>query len=156
MACEAAVVPIVLNGAGEVLDCGREQRVANRAQRRALRAMYRTCAYPGCDVVFDRCDIHHVIEWIRFGPTDLDNLLPLCNRHHHLVHEGHWRLRLDEHRIITIHRPDGTQHFHGTTINRTGRTAASAIADTSDGKPSDGHRDTRDHRRPTARAAGPP
>ena len=88
LACEAVIVPIVLNGAGEALDCGREQRVANRAQRRALRAMYRTCGYPGCDVVFDRCDIHHVIEWLRFGSTDLDNLLPLCSRHHHLVHEG--------------------------------------------------------------------
>ena len=39
LACEAAIVPIVLNGAGEALNCGREQRVANRAQRRALRAM---------------------------------------------------------------------------------------------------------------------
>ncbi len=65
LACEAAIVPIVLNGAGEALNCGREARVANRAQRRALRAMYRTCAYPGCEVVFHRCDIHHVIEWLR-------------------------------------------------------------------------------------------
>ncbi len=80
LACEAAIVPIVLNGAGEVLNCGREVRVANRAQRRALRAMYRTCGYPGCDVVFDRCDIHHVIEWLRHGTTDLDNLLPLCSQ----------------------------------------------------------------------------
>ena len=69
LACEAAIVPIVLNAAGEVLNCGREQRVANRAQRRALRAMYRTCGYPGCDVTFDRCDIHHVIEWLRHGST---------------------------------------------------------------------------------------
>ena len=79
LACEAAIVPIVLNRAGEALNCGREQRVANRAQRRALRAMYRTCGYPGCDVVFDRCDIHHVIEWLRHGSTDLHNLLPLCS-----------------------------------------------------------------------------
>ena len=121
LACEAAIVPIVLNGAGEALNCGREQRVANRAQRRALRAMYRTCGYPGCDVVFDRCDIHHVIEWLRHGSTDLDNLLPLCSKHHHLVHEGRWRLALDKHRVITIHRPDGTRHFHGTTTNRTRR-----------------------------------
>ena len=92
-----------------------------RTQRRALRAMYRTCGYPGCDVSFDRCDIHHVIEWLRHGSTDLDNLLPLCSRHHHLVHEGHWRITLDTHRVLTVHRPDGTQHFHGTTTNRTRR-----------------------------------
>ena len=121
LACEAAIVPIVLNSAGEALDCGRDVRVANRAQRRALRAMYRTCAYPNCDVPFDRCDIHHVIEWLHHGNSDLDNLLPLCSRHHHLVHEGRWRLTLDKHRVITIHRPDGTRHFHGTTTNRTQR-----------------------------------
>ena len=119
LACEAAIVPIVLNSAGEVLNCGREHRVANRAQRRALRAMYRTCGYPGCDVVFDRCDIHHVIEWLRFGTTDLDNLLRLCCRHHHLVHEGRWRSPSTNTGCITIHRPDGTRHFHGTTTNRT-------------------------------------
>jgi hypothetical protein len=81
LACEAAIVPIVLNSAGEVLDCGRDVRVANRAQRRAMRAMYRTCGYPGCDVAFDRCDIHHVIAWLQHGSTDLDNLLPLRLSH---------------------------------------------------------------------------
>ncbi len=49
---------------GEVLDVGREQRTANRAQRRALRAMYRTCAHPHCQVSFDRCRIHHIIGWL--------------------------------------------------------------------------------------------
>jgi hypothetical protein len=77
---------------------------------------------------FDRCDIHHVIEWIHHGTTDLDNMLPLCNRHHHLVHEGRWRLTLDKHRVVTIHRPDGTRHFHGTTTNRTGCHPAPATA----------------------------
>ncbi|HWM19877.1 MAG TPA: DUF222 domain-containing protein, partial [Ilumatobacteraceae bacterium] len=142
LACEAAIVPIVLNSNGEALDCGREVRVANRAQRRALRAMYRTCAYPGCDVSFDRCDIHHVIAWLRHGSTDLDNLLPLCGRHHHLVHEGRWRLALDKHRIITIHRPDGTRHFHGTTTNRSRRQTADAR-----------HPKTK---RPLASSTGPP
>ena len=92
--------------------------------------MYRTCGYSGCEVTFDRCDIHHVIEWLRHGSTDLDNLLPLCGRHHHLVHEGHWRLALDKHRIITIHRPDGTRHFHGTTTNRSARAAATSRTST--------------------------
>ena len=41
-------------------------------------------------------------------------------RHHHLVHEGRWRLTLDKHRVVTIHRPDGTRHFHGSTTNRSG------------------------------------
>ena len=122
LACEAAIVPIVLNGAGEVLDCGREHRVANRAQRRALRAMYRTCGYPGCDV--DVRSLRHPPRH-RMAPPRNDRSrqsAPVCSsKHHHLVHEGRWRLTLDQHRVLTIHRPDGTRHFHGTTINRTGR-----------------------------------
>ena len=27
--------------------------------------------------------------------TDIDNLLPLCTKHHHLAHEGRWQLTLD-------------------------------------------------------------
>ena len=76
LCCEAHILPVVLNGAGATLDLGREQRLANRAQRRALRAMYRTCGHPGCTVRFADCEIHHVIDWDPHGPTDLANLLP--------------------------------------------------------------------------------
>jgi hypothetical protein len=119
LCCDATIIPIVLGATGEVLDAGRELRVANRAQRRALRAMYRTCAHPDCDIAFDHCRIHHVIAWERFGPTDLDNLLPLCSRHHHLVHEGRWTLTMTPDRTITLTRPDGTLHHHGPTNDRT-------------------------------------
>ncbi len=118
LGCDADIIPIVLGGHSEVLDVGREQRLATRAQRRALRAMYRTCAYPGCQVGFDACRIHHVHWWERHGPTALENLLPLCSVHHHLVHEGGWSLTLQPDRTITLHRPDGTLHFQGSTIDR--------------------------------------
>jgi len=118
LCCEARIFPVVVNGAGEILDQGRSQRLANRAQRRALRAMYRTCGHPHCTVAFDRCEIHHVDPWERLGPTDLDNLLPLCSFHHHLVHEGGWTLTLAPQRVITLTRPDGTRYFHGSTIDR--------------------------------------
>jgi hypothetical protein len=39
--------------------------------------------------------------------TDIDNLLPLCDRHHHRVHEGRWQLALDTRRNLTITYPDG-------------------------------------------------
>ena len=117
MACDAEIIPIVLDGRGAVLDQGMGKRVATAAQRVALRAMYRSCGHPGCTVRFDDCQIHHVIEWVaHHGPTNLDNLLPLCSQHHHLVHEGGWQLTLSPDRTITLTRPDGTVAYHGTSI----------------------------------------
>ena len=108
--CEGRISPVVVDTNGVVLAVGREIRHANRHQRRALRAMYRTCAFHGCDTPFERCEMHHIVPWERGGPTDLENLLPLCSRHHHVVHEGGWHLDLGPDRSLTITRSDGTVH----------------------------------------------
>ncbi len=119
LCCQADIIPAVLDGDGEVLDLGRSRRLATAAQRRALYAMYTTCGYPACRTPVERCEIHHVLQWLHHhGPTNLDNLIPLCSRHHHLVHEGGWQLTLARHRVITLTRPDGTIHHHGTTTDR--------------------------------------
>jgi hypothetical protein len=98
---------VVLHAPGQ-LDLGRTTRLANRAQRRALRALYATCAVPGCASRFDTCTIHHIHWWRNGGPTDLHNLLPICSRHHHLVHEGGWQLHLGHDRALTVTMNDGT------------------------------------------------
>ena len=53
LGCDGTLVPIWLGGDHEVLAVGRHCRLATRAQRRALRAMYRTCAFPHCTVGFN-------------------------------------------------------------------------------------------------------
>ena len=98
---------VVLHAPGN-LDLGRSTRLANRAQRRALRGLYATCAIPGCHVHFDRCKLHHVIWWRHGGRTDLDNLLPVCVRHHHKIHDAGWTIDLGPNRQLTIRYPDGT------------------------------------------------
>lgn len=119
MCCDAEIIPVVLGSNGEALDVGRTQRTANRAQRRALRAMHRTCAHPDCTVGFSACRIHHVRWWWRdSGPTDIDNLLPLCERHHHQVHEGGWGLTMTTDRVATWTRPDRTVDCTVNTIDR--------------------------------------
>ena len=98
------------------------RRTANRAQRRALRAMHRTCAHPECTVTFEACRIHHVTPWLRpRGDTDISNLLPLCETHHHSVHEGGWGLTITPDRTATWTRPDGTHHHTGPTNDRVAR-----------------------------------
>jgi len=95
LACDADLIPIVLNGAGVALDVGRAKRLATVHQRRALAARYETCAISTCAVLFHRCEPHHLRPWEDGGGTDLSNLLPLCVTHHHAVHEGGWTLHVD-------------------------------------------------------------
>ena len=76
MACLAAIFPMVTDHNGNILNHGRQRRLASREQRRALKAMYRTCAIPGCTVASRYCEPHHIIYWERDrGDTDLDNLV---------------------------------------------------------------------------------
>ena len=114
LACDGGILPAVLNGSSVPLDLGRSQRLASDDQRRALRAIYASCAFPDCDVPFDQCEVHHALEWSeQQGPTDLRFLLPTCSRHHHALHEGGWRLELHDDRTLSIFRPDGELHAVG-------------------------------------------
>ena len=119
LCCEAEIVPIVVGDPRQALAVGRSVRTATRAQRRALAAMHRTCANPDCTAPFDLCRIHHVnVFWRHDGPTDLDNLIPLCERCHHLVHEGGWELKMRPDRSTVRTRPDGSVHYDGRSIDR--------------------------------------
>ncbi len=110
-ACDAVIRKVVLDDRGVPIDVGRRFRTATDAQWAALRSMYTGCGWFGCDRPLDWCQAHHVIEWSppANGPTDLANLVPLCSRHHHLAHEGGWRLVLDADRALHLHQPDGTR-----------------------------------------------
>ena len=108
---------IVLHAPGQ-LNLGRTTRLANRAQRRALRGLYSTCAIPGCGVHSDRCKLHHIIWWRHGGRTDLDNLLPVCARHHTKIHDHGWIVELGPHRQLTLRLPDGTIHNTGPPSRR--------------------------------------
>ncbi|MGE3812317.1 MAG: DUF222 domain-containing protein [Candidatus Nanopelagicales bacterium] len=94
-----------------VLYVGRERRTVSAAQRAAVAAIHPTCLFPGCDVPAARSEIHHVIPWAQNGPTDISHLRPVCGGHHHLVHEGGWRILAtgdDPHApdYWTVHPPD--------------------------------------------------
>jgi hypothetical protein len=108
---------VVLHAPGE-LDLGRSTRLANRAQRRALRALYSTCAIPGCSVSFDRCKIHHLVWWRHGGGTDLANMIPVCTHHHTKIHDDGWVLELGPGRQLTLRLPDGSVHKTGPPSRR--------------------------------------
>jgi hypothetical protein len=119
LCCEAVIGAVVIDRDGTVRELCAEQRTATRAQRRALAAMYRTCAHPHCDVAFDHCRVHHVVRFSDGGATSLPNLIPLCEQHHHLVHEGGWGLTMTADRVVTWTRPDGAVWKAGPAHDRT-------------------------------------
>lgn len=94
LACDAAVIPIVLDGASMVLDLGRSRREWTPPQRRAIIVRDRGCVAPGCDRQPADCQVHHQWEWSLGGPTDVDNGALLCLYHHQQVHRQGWKLTM--------------------------------------------------------------
>jgi hypothetical protein len=118
LACDADIIPVVLDGRGVVLDEGRAKRLATPEQRRAIEAMQSTCSHPDCNVTIDDCRIHHIEPWVSGGHTDLDSMAPVCEPHHHLVHEGGWTLTMAPDRTATWIRPDGEIYWTGSLLDR--------------------------------------
>ena len=108
IACDSQVCRIVFGPDSVPVDLGRSQRVASPAQRRALDARDGSCVFAGCQAPSWWCEAHHVLEWAFDGPTDLDNLGLLCERHHTKVHHGFRVERRPDGRWHT-YRPDGTE-----------------------------------------------
>jgi len=98
LACDSSIVRILLGAESAVIDVGRARRVVPSATRRALYTRDEHCRWPGCERPRSWTNAHHLVHWACGGPTDLSNLVLLCQYHHNLVHEGGWEL---------IRKPDG-------------------------------------------------
>lgn len=96
LACDAAVIPIVLDGKGQPLDVGRITRTIPDGLRRAVAARDRGCAHPGCNRPPSWCEVHHIHAWEHGGATKLDNLVLLCKVHHRMLHHSEWIVRIND------------------------------------------------------------
>jgi hypothetical protein len=77
----------------DVLDLGRSRRLVTPRQCLALKIRDGDCcAHPGCR---NRrgLEAHHVKHWLHGGPTDLDNLILLCEMHHRAHHHGEFAIQ---------------------------------------------------------------
>jgi hypothetical protein len=90
LACESAIMPIVLDGDSQPLDVGRARRTHTKHQREAMSLRDRGCKADGCTVPPDWCQAHHPQLWSEGGPTSLENGVLLCSYHHHLIHHSRW------------------------------------------------------------------
>ncbi len=86
LACDAAIIPMVLGTAGEPLDVGRRRRLVTGGLRTALWQRDGGCSFPGCTCPPQWTDAHHIVHWWAGGRTSLLNTALLCRRHHTHVH----------------------------------------------------------------------
>ena len=71
---------------------GTTRRRPTTHQKRQVEAANPTCAFPGCRNPAAECDIDHTIAHSQGGPTEVDNLAPLCRHDHRLKHQTGWKL----------------------------------------------------------------
>ncbi|WP_405064297.1 HNH endonuclease [Kribbella sp. NBC_01505] len=102
LACDAAILPIVLGGDSQPLDVGTEQRFVNRYMRRVLNKRDKGCVI--CKAPPWMCHAHHVIHWADGGPTSLHNLALVCAAHHRAVHKNQWAITING-GVVHVTRP---------------------------------------------------
>ncbi|MFV1991745.1 MAG: HNH endonuclease [Acidimicrobiales bacterium] len=104
LGCDTQIASIIQDRLGDPLSVGREARVVPRRIRRALNLRGRNrCQFLGCSSTRG-LHAHHIVHWANGGPTELSNLVLVCNFHHHLLHEHAWNIEIDPsggHRWIT-------------------------------------------------------
>ena len=102
--CDAGKVPMSHRN-GEILSVGRKTRTIPPPIRRALAFRDRGCRFPGC--TSRHCDAHHLHHWADGGETRLSNLVLLCRRHHRLLHEGGFEVRMAAAGAVQFFHPRG-------------------------------------------------
>ncbi len=106
LACDAKVLVSADEPSGRSLNLGRARRDPTDAQRIEIRRRDKGCRFPGCTHT-EFTDVHHVVHWVDDGPTDLYNLVELCDQHHRCVHEMGWKMSGDANVELTFRSPTG-------------------------------------------------
>jgi Domain of unknown function (DUF222)/HNH endonuclease len=91
---------------GALVDVGRTKRTVGTRMRRALEARDEGCVFPGCGRT-RYLDAHHIVHWVHDGKTEMVNLALLCGHHHRLVHEGGFKMQVEQDMTFTFFRPNG-------------------------------------------------
>ncbi len=109
LACDSTIQTALVDGGGGELATGAEQRIVPRRLRRLLlRRDHGMCQFPGCESEH-RLHAHHIVHWANGGPTELSNLISVCDFHHHRLHEGSWNIEATADGFVFVD-PAGLRH----------------------------------------------
>ena len=95
VACSGAIQRVLMDE-GRIIGITTTDRIFTVHQRRAIIARDKECLIPGCHVPASWCEIHHVTEHARGGPTHTDNGVPLCWWHHRSLGASGWEIRMND------------------------------------------------------------
>ncbi len=105
LACNAGIIPVVLDGKSQPMDVGRSKRLHDQHQRIALAKRDGGCSWKGCDRPPGWCEAHHLVPWSHGGDTSIDNGALFCFFHHHLLHDSDWSARLSIDGVVEVIPP---------------------------------------------------
>jgi hypothetical protein len=91
---------------GTVIGNGTTRRRPTAAERRKVQAQAPTCVFPGCRISSTQSDLDHNRPWSDDGPTETENLGPLC-RHHHVIRHHGWRIQQIDPGVYQLTSPLG-------------------------------------------------
>src|SRR5690606_32954308 len=94
IACTGAVQKVVFGADGQIMALVGPHRLFTSHQRRAIAARDGGCIIPGCHIPAAWCEIHHVEEHSKGGPTYTDNGVLLCWAHHHDIDSSGWDIKM--------------------------------------------------------------
>ena len=85
------------------------RRRPTASQARQVRTRFSHCVFPGCRQPARHADVDHTVDHQFGGATAVENLAPLCRRHHRAKHETAWSYRVED---DTVHWTSPSGHHY--------------------------------------------
>jgi hypothetical protein len=105
--CDCTLHRVLTKGRSAILDYGTATRTIPANLWNALVIRDEHCRFPGCDRKSAWCEGHHV-RWVTHGgATEIDNLVLVCSRHHHRLHQPDWQAKLLPDATFEVTDPNG-------------------------------------------------
>ncbi|MDE0546596.1 HNH endonuclease signature motif containing protein [Microbacterium sp. C7(2022)] len=117
IACTGGVQRATVDENGRVISLLTFDRVFTHHQRKAIGLRDGGCVIPGCRIRANWCEVHHVEEHSRGGPTHIDNGVLLCWFHHRTLDTSGWKVRMN-HGVPEVRGPhwwDSTMRWRPVT-----------------------------------------
>lgn len=92
--CVGTIHRVVSDRTGRIVSLGISDRVFDHRQRKAIALRDGGCVIPGCHTPASWCELHHIPDWSRGGPTHTDHGVMLCWWHHRTIGTSGWEVRI--------------------------------------------------------------